>query len=219
MIKAIIFDMDGVLIDSEPVYAKNQIKCLNHFGIKVTEEDLIPLAGGTKIHYDQVLNPLLQGIVEREKYDHYLNDYYKKHPVDYKAILNPGVHELLQYLKNKDYRIIVASSSARWEIENVFNLCNLNSYFEFIMSGDMFKASKPNPEIYLKSVENLGLTSDECIAIEDSEYGITAAKRAGLTCIGLEDLRYRYDQSQADYLIKKLIDIKDILEEIKNEKN
>ena len=135
----------------------------NHFGIKVTRRR----SNSFSRWYKNSLRSSFKSLITRncgkgKKYDHYLNDYYKKHPVDYKAILNPGVHELLQYLKNKDYRIIVASSSARWEIENVFNLCNLNGYFEFIMSGDMFKASKPNPEIYLKSVENLGLTSDEC---------------------------------------------------------
>ena len=84
-----------------------------------------------------------------------------------------------------------------------------------IISGEVFKESKPNPEIYLTCIEKLNLEADECVAVEDSEYGIEAAKKAGLICIAKRDDRFNYDQSKADYFIDDHDEIKDILENLK----
>ena len=214
MIKAIIFDMDGVIIDSEPYYQSELIKCFQHFNIKVTFADLIPLAGGSTNHYDQVVNPLLEkGHVPRDVFDNYCNLNYERNPVPFPKLLFPNVREVLDWITNHNYPIALASSSKEYEIRNVLKSCDIESYFEFIISGENFKESKPNPEIYLACVKKLGLSPQECMAIEDSEYGITAAKKAGLTCIAREDLRFGYNQTKADFIVKDLFEIINILKE------
>lgn len=212
MIKAIIFDMDGVLIDSEPYYQGNLLKHFEHFGIHVKIEQLYSLAGGTEHHYNEVMNPLLkQAGITREEFDHYTHKQYQIHRTPYLKLLNPHVKDILEWLKENNYRIAIASSSKVNEIKDVLDACSLNDYFEFIMSGEMFHMSKPNPEIYITCVDKFGLLPHECIAIEDSEYGITAAKDASIRCIAKRDDRFGYNQSRADYIIDDLIEIKDIL--------
>lgn len=215
MIKAIIFDMDGVLIDSEPHYMDAILKCMREYKIPVCLEDLIPLAGANSNQYTQIISKILEGYTTKEDFDKHTDQYFKDHPIDYTKILFPQVREILPILKSEGYRIALASSSKKHEIENVLKQCQLTEYFEFILSGDMFKESKPNPEIYLTSIQKLGLSAEECIAIEDSEYGITAAKGANLTCIARTDTRFGYDQSAADYAVNDLLEILDILKEIK----
>lgn len=214
MIKAIIFDMDGVLIDSEPYYQKVLLKCLHHFNIHASTYDLLDLAGGTTQHYDSVIDPLLKDHVSRDTFDEYCHQYYIDFPVDYPQLLFSHIQELLETLNQKGYRLVVASSSKQYEIENVLQQCQLKQYFEFIMSGDMFVESKPNPEIYITCVKKLGLETKECVAIEDSEYGITAAKDAGLICIARKDERFGYNQDRADYLIHESLDILPIIHEL-----
>ena len=215
MIKAIIFDMDGVIIDSEPYYQKVLLHILRHFGIQATSNDLLALAGGSSTHFNEIINPLIQGIISRKDFDLYHSQYYSKHNIPYMEIIFPYVKDLLQWLKDHGYRIAIASSSKQDEILNVLNVCQIREYFEIIMSGDMFKESKPHPEIYVTCVEKLKLKPHECMAIEDSEYGITAAKKAGLTCIAKTDKRFGYNQEMADYHINNLIEIIKILEEMK----
>lgn len=212
MIKAIIFDMDGVLIDSEPYYQKNLQKHFQHFGVNVKIEQLYSLAGGTEYHYDEVINPLLKEVnVSREEFDNYTHHQYQINETPYLDLLNPDVIEILDWLKENGYRIAIASSSKLHEIKAVLNTCSLNEYFELIMSGEMFQMSKPNPEIYITCVEKLNLSPQECIAIEDSEYGITAAIKANITCIAKRDDRFGYNQEKAHFMINDLIEIKDIL--------
>lgn len=215
MIKAIIFDMDGVLIDSEPYYQKVLLHLLHNFEVKATIDDLLPIAGGTVQHYNLVINPLIKGKVSREEFDRCCDNYYAQNPVPYPEIVFPHVEDILIWIQKQGYRIAIASSSKQHEIKNVLKLCHLEDYFEIIMSGDMFKESKPNPEIYLTCANKLNLKPEECIAIEDSEYGITAAKNAGMICIARKDDRFNYHQDSADYLINDLLEIKNILEVLK----
>lgn len=215
MIKAIIFDMDGTLIDSEPYYQKIMLQCLQEHHVPVSAKDLLPLAGANANQFDKFLTNCIRGHMERKTYDEWNDRYYKENPIDFTKLLFHHVHETLSIFKEKGYRLVLASSSKKYEIENMLKQCSLGKYFEFFLSGDMFRESKPNPEIYLVCIEKLGLSSDECIAVEDSEYGIAAAKDAGLTCIAKRDTRFGADQSPADYAVDDLLEIIDILKEIK----
>ena len=216
MIKAIIFDMDGTLIDSEPFYQNVTLKCMQEHHIPVYAEDLLPLAGANSHQFSDFINPRIEGYLTREAFDKWHDKYFEENPIDFKKLLFHHVHETLSLLKEKSYRLVLASSSKKWEIEKVLNQCKLTDYFEFFLSGDMFKESKPNPEIYLVCIQKLGLSAKECIAIEDSEYGIAAAKGANLTCIAKKDSRFGFDQSSADYEVNDLLEIINILKEIKS---
>lgn len=211
MIKAVIFDMDGTLIDSEPLYLKVTLQCMQEFGIPACEEDLFPLVGANSTFYSNFIDKKIEGYVSREEYEKWNEDYFKKYPVDNSKILFPHVHETISELKKQGYRLILASSSKKWEIEKMLRQTELTDYFEFFLSGEMFRVSKPNPEIYLTCIEKLGLSAEECIAIEDSEYGIAAAKAANLTCIAKRDTRYGFNQTAADYMVDDLLDIIQII--------
>lgn len=215
MIKAVIFDMDGVLVDSEPVYQEATINVLNSLNIKATKDDLLKLAGGSSLHFNKFIQDVSKGSISCEDFNKICDQYYLDNPVKYKEIMFPHVRETLDYLKDKGYILALASSSKEYEIENVLKRCDLKDYFKLIVSGEVFKESKPNPEIYLTCIKKLNLEAKECVAIEDSEYGIEAAKKAGLICIAKRDDRFNYDQSKADYFIDDHDEIKDILESLK----
>ncbi len=215
MIKAVIFDMDGVLVDSEPVYQEATINVLNSLNIKATKDDLLKLAGGSSLHFNKFIQDVSKGSISCEDFNKICDQYYLDNPVKYEEIMFPHVRETLDYLKDKGYILALASSSKEYEIENVLKRCDLKDYFKLIVSGEVFKESKPNPEIYLTCIKKLNLEAKECVAIEDSEYGIEAAKKAGLICIAKRDDRFNYDQSKADYFIDDHDEIKDILESLK----
>lgn len=215
MIKAVIFDMDGVLVDSEPVYQEATINVLDSLNIKATKEDLLKLAGGSSLHFNKFIQDVSKGSISCEDFNKICDQYYLDNPVKYEEIMFPHVRETLDYLKFKGYILALASSSKEYEIKNVLKRCDLKDYFKLIISGEVFKESKPNPEIYLTCIEKLNLEAFECVAVEDSEYGIEAAKKAGLICIAKRDDRFNYDQSKADYFIDDHDEIKDVLENLK----
>lgn len=215
MIKAVIFDMDGVLVDSEPVYQEATINVLDSLNIKATKEDLLKLAGGSSLHFNKFIQDVSKGSISCEDFNKICDQYYLDNPVKYEEIMFPHVRETLDYLKYKGYILALASSSKEYEIENVLKRCDLKDYFKLIISGEVFKESKPNPEIYLTCIKRLNIEANECVAVEDSEYGIEAAKKAGLICIAKRDDRFNYDQSKADYFIDDHDEIKDVLENLK----
>ena len=215
MIKAVIYDMDGVLGDSEPVYQEATINVLDSLNIKATQDDLLKLAGGSSLHFNKFIQDVSKGSISCEDFNKVCDQYYLDNPVKYEKIMFPHVRETLDYLKDKGYILALASSSKEYEIDNVLKRCDLKDYFKLIISGEVFKESKPNPEIYLTCIKRLNLEAKECVAIEDSEYGIEAAKKAGLICIAKRDDRFNYDQSKADYFIDDHDEIKDILENLK----
>ena len=215
MIKAVIFDMDGVLVDSEPVYQEATVNVLESLNIKATKEDLLKLAGGSSLHFNKFIQDVSDGSISCEDFNKICDYYYLDNPVKYEEIMFPHVRETLDYLKDDGYILALASSSKEYEIENVLKRCDLKDYFKLIISGEVFKESKPNPEIYLTCIKKLNLEANECVAIEDSEYGIKAAKGAGSICIAKKDNRFNYDQSMADYFIDDHREIIDILENLK----
>ncbi len=129
------------------------------------------------------------------------------YPCDYRKLLNSGVAETLTGLKERGVRVALASSSPLNNIEEVLGTCGIRDYFEFLVSGEQFKRSKPEPDIYLHAIDRLGLPADCCCCVEDSLYGITAGKRAGLTVIAKREERFGFSQDAADKIIDQLPDL------------
>ena len=115
-----------------------------------------------------------------------------------------GEAETLAGLKERGVRVALASSSPLNNIEEVLGTCGIREYFEFLVSGEQFKRSKPDPDIYLHAIDRLGLPADRCCCVEDSLYGITAGKRAGLTVIAKREERFGFSQDAADKIIDQL---------------
>lgn len=208
MTEAVIFDMDGVLVDSEPVYLQAMLRFAQKKNPQVKEEDIHGTVGRTAkdtwsimekaIHNGQSWQEL------REEYHQWTGVY---DSTDYRAIFRPEARNLIQKLKEKGYKLAVASSTHRQLVLHVLFQNQILSYFDVVVTGDMFTRSKPDPEIYHYTANALGVSEENCFVVEDSTPGITAAHRAGMKVAALIDDRFGFDRSLADYQVEKLEDI------------
>lgn len=212
--KAVIFDMDGVLVDTEYFYVKELRAFSDEFGIPVTEDELMGQVGASHQAFTRMIHDWLgrAGYTERspeETLDIYLA-WASKRPYDYRALLNPGVSETIAALKERGVRVALASSSRMENILHVLDECGLSGQFDPIVSGEQFVESKPEPDIYLHSIDLLGLPASDCCCVEDSVPGITAGKRAGLTVIAKREERFGFSQDDADVIIDSVPDLLDV---------
>ena len=211
-------DMDGVIIDSEPVYEKWLAMFLESQNVSVPASELRKVPGMAsqdfvkklEIWWKNAGKPYKSG----KEIDRMFDQYSDSFPLSYSDILNPYVKEVLRWLKQQDYKIAVASSSPMKNITEVLLETGIDSYFDVRVSGEDFANSKPNPEIYYFTVKKLGLHTEECIAVEDSSYGIQAAVNAHLRVIAKKDDRFGFDQSLADYQVNTLMQVIDILKDM-----
>ncbi|NNJ31919.1 HAD family hydrolase [Lacrimispora defluvii] len=212
MIKAVIFDMDGVIIDSEGVYLKYQLEFAKKKNPNVKLEDLYPMVGATKQECWEVVERVVSNgqTWEELRKEFRQRDIYSE--IDYRSIYRLEVTDTLKQLKEAGFRLALASSTHLELVERVLKENGIRDYFEAVVSGEQFKKSKPDPEIYLYTAGQLKLKPEECLAVEDSTIGITAAHRAGLKIAAVIDTRYGFDQSLADY---KLNRVKEVLEAVK----
>ena len=203
MIQTVIFDMDGVIVDTEPVhhYAYNQhFKQLN---IEVSPEMYASFTGNsTKNIYERLkgifnLEHDVPTLVETKR--NLFNDAFDNKEDLY---LLDGVEDLIKDLHSNGMQLVLASSSANVTIERIFNRFNLHQYFTHKVSGEDFPKSKPHPAIFLKAAELAQTPVENCIVIEDSTNGIQAAKSAEIYCIGYDSYHSKMqDYSKADRVI------------------
>ncbi|MBP2100517.1 HAD family hydrolase [Enterococcus rivorum] len=204
-IKGIVFDMDGVLVDTEEFYYERRKNFLKEYGLSIDE---IPIA--TFIGADmRSIWPLVLSINKDQQHSEaFLNEQYleykREHPLDFVSLLDADAKRTLQFLKRNNYKIGLASSSQMEAIEEMLESTQLKQYFDSIVSGEDFEKSKPEPEIYQYAVAELKLTPEECIAIEDSEKGIQSAHAAGLTVWAIKDTRFGINQNLANDTLEKL---------------
>lgn len=210
--EAVIFDMDGVLVDTEIKYMHDEVDFFADHGIHMQIEDLYKTAGSSHQAFCELVSSQLatvgMGLTHEEAWRTY-KDWEAKRPWDYTEVLNPGVVETLSALRRRGVRVALASSSPKESIERALAQCDLGEYFEFYVSGEDFHESKPNPEIYLHVIERLGLPVEKCCCVEDSVPGITAGKAAGLTVVAKREERFGFSQDAADVIIDQLPDLID----------
>ena len=205
-IKAIIFDMDGVIFDSETMYINDLIRFFKQHDIEIQVSDCIPLIGiDSKLYYEQAYT-MWNNKTDFITFKNMLQEYFRSFDCDYKAVVRPQIYSVLESL-SEHYKIALASSSSLNAINTALAQADLRKYFTLIVSGEQFKESKPNPEIYLHTIKELNVNKDEAIIIEDSSKGILAANRAGIKVLALKDDKFGLDQSQADIIIDELNDI------------
>lgn len=204
--KAIIFDMDGVLVDTENAYLNMFRDFLRAHGKPVREDILLKIVGADSKKTWKYMGKLW-GEEDTEKIRQLFHSEYPDGTLDYREYLFPGVPQMLRTLKQKNYLLALASSSKKKDIRRMLKENELGTYFTVVVSGEEYKESKPDPEIYNDVKRQLGLNSEECLVVEDSTYGIRAAKAAGLEVIAVDDPRFSFDQSEADGWIKKVTDL------------
>lgn len=216
MVKTVIFDMDGVLVNSEPLHHEVSLVQFKNLDIEVTDDAFATFTGNSnKMIYQKLKDRFaLQqeiGDLIATKNKLFIEAFDKKENLN----LIPGVKELIVDLYNNGVQLIVASSSEMEIINKVFERFNLDPYFTHKVSGNDFPESKPNPAIFVKAASYSKAPTDECVIIEDSTNGIKAAKAAGIFCIAYRSEEVdNQDQSLADIII---YDYKDLdFERIKN---
>ena len=190
MIKAIIFDMDGLMIDSERVTFECYQERLKDMNLTMDEE-----------FYKTLLGKPIKGIYQRF-YDVYGNDFPIENVIqDVHQLMaerfetegvpvKKGLVELLQYLKDNNYKTIVATSSNRDRVDKILAQAKITEFFDDSICGDEVTKGKPNPEVFLKSCQKLGVNVDEAIVLEDSEAGIQASYDANIKVICIPDMKY-----------------------------
>ena len=214
MIKAIIFDMDGLMIDSERVTFECYQEILKGMNLTMDEE-----------FYKTLLGKPLKGIYQRF-YDVYGNDFPIEDMIkDVHALMakrfetegvpiKTGLKSLLEYLKENNYKTIVATSSNRDRVDTILSQAQITDYFDDSICGDEVTKGKPNPEVFLKSCQKLGVNVDEAIVLEDSEAGIQASYDAGIKVICIPDMKYPEEKyvQMITKIVKSLDDVIDYLE-------
>ena len=212
-IKAVIYDMDGVIIDSEPLWREALIHCFNEVGFDFTQDKcrktqgmrLIevveywyneqPWTGKSIVEVEQeILRKITDLIIE-------------------KGEEMEGVKASLSYFRSKGYKIGLASSSALSLINTVLKKINIENEFEIIATAEHLNYGKPHPEIFIKTAEQLNVKPIECLVIEDSFHGVLAGKSALMKVIAIPEEKYHNDTrfSIADYNIKSLTEIQSLV--------
>ncbi len=210
MIKAVIFDMDGVIVDTEPIYESVNEDFYAKYGIDMQEIDTEKYIGVNLIEtWKDLLNNFelkaefkdysLEDIIE----DH-VHSYYKGLEASNELKLMPGIIEWFKYLKENGYKMIIASSSYQPIIEYIIQEFGLDDFVEGYVDGNAVENGKPAPDIFIKAAEKLGLKNEECLVVEDSEHGISGAKKAGSRVVGFKQRQdAEQDLSKADIVIEE----------------
>lgn len=205
-IKAVIFDLDGVIVTTDDY----------HY------EAWKMVADEENIYFDKEINERLRGVSRMESLEIILEKSLKKYSSKekdnlakkkneyYKTLLKnlstrdilPGVIKLLEILKEKNIKTAIGSSSKNTMM--ILNKIEMTNYFDVVVDGTMIKESKPNPEVFIKAANLLGISYDSCLVIEDADAGVKAAKNAGMKVLGVGSAR---NNSFNDYSINDLSDV------------
>lgn len=213
MIKAVIFDMDGVLIDSELAYTYRLREFFSERNYPYTEEHLHQLIGSSHERGCEIIKEMSNGTIEPEQLWQEWHQHLEEKPLNYMSLRVENIIEVMDYLKERGYLIGLSSATEKERIIAQMMECELLGYFDAISSGHEVEHSKPAPDVYLKTIDSLGVKPEECIVVEDSFYGIKAAKNAKVAMVlarCVEELAL--DQREADEIIYDMKEIITILE-------
>jgi HAD superfamily hydrolase (TIGR01509 family) len=209
MIKGVLFDMDGVLVDSEAYICKAAIEMLSEYGISAEPKDFQPFVGMGENRY-------LGGVAE--KFNLKLDILkakartYQIYEVITRGRLHPlpGAIEFVTKCRNKGLKLALATSADRIKMEvNLKEIGLSKDTFHTTVNGLEVERKKPFPDIYLKASENLGLKPEECLVVEDAVSGVEAAKAAGCRCLAVAGSFSGSDLTKADWICDSLSDVPD----------
>lgn len=203
MIQTVIFDMDGVIVDTEPVHRYAYFQHFSELNIDVSEELFTSFTGNSTRNVFQRVNSIfnlnadVEELILRKRT--IFNDAFD-HKEDLELL--EGVENLIKNLHDNGVELILASSASKVTIDRVFRRFGLHPYFSNIVSGEDFPKSKPHPAIFEFAASLSKAPKENCIVIEDSTNGVLAAKAAGIYCVGYNSIHSKLqDLSKADKIV------------------
>ena len=216
MIKAVIFDMDGLMFDTERVGKDAILQSGKDYGYEISLELHQKMLGRNAKDIEQMLKdtygddfpyqPMWNHVFEL------MDQYYAEHGIPVKK----GLEDLLKYLKGKGIKVAVASSSKTEVIKSHLQSTHLIQYYDFIVGGDQIHHGKPDPEIFLKAVEHFQVKPEEALVLEDSKSGIIAAHTGHIPVICIPDL-VEHDQEILDLTWHTLPSLDQVIDVLKQE--
>ncbi|WP_423127792.1 HAD family hydrolase [Gaoshiqia sp. Z1-71] len=209
MKQCVILDMDGVIIDSEPIHMACEKEIFRLLGVRVSDEEHHAFIGTTdavmwaKIGEMYELPINVPYIIQLKK-----SLYMGRLKKDNQLKPIPYIPELIADLHSNKFSLALASSSPHEQIDHILRVFGIRKYFQSTVSGEDVDVGKPDPGIFLKAAELVGIAVESCVVIEDSYNGVTAAKSANMKCIGFKNPNSgRQDLSQADAIISAIPEI------------
>ncbi len=212
-INTVIFDMDGVIFDTERIYLETWTDVFNRYGYKMTKEVYTSVMGVGRKNVINTFKRIYGDDLPIDKM------YKEKDDILYNRIeqgtvpTKEGVHEVLSFLKENNYNVALATSAKRERVDKHLKDAKLEVFFDVTVCGDEVEKAKPNPDIFLKAASKLGVDRKRCIVVEDSLAGVKAGNNAGMLVVNIPDLR-DYDEELEKFshkVFKNLIDFKEYL--------
>lgn len=215
MLKAVIFDLDGTLVDSEKFWLEAELEVFGTLGFSFTAKDIdstfgLKILEVVKLRYQQ--KPWKGQSIETVT--HNIEEGVRKR-ISARAELMPGALDAIQALENAGCQLAVASSSAMSIISAALERLNLQSYFKVVVSAETEPLGKPHPGVYLKAASILKLEPHQCLAVEDTLHGLVAAKAAGMKAIivpAMSDPKKGGYQVLADFELASLKELRPLLQ-------
>jgi HAD superfamily hydrolase (TIGR01509 family) len=207
MIKGVLFDMDGVLVDSESFMSRAAIMMFSELGVKVLPEDFHPFVGMGENRY-------LGGVAESHGIDINIDQAkaraYKIFEIIVRGKLSalPGAHKFIAECQKKGFKLALATSADRVKMEvNLREIGLSGDSFNAIITGLDVENKKPSPDIYIKAAESIGLEPQECLVVEDAVSGIKAGKSAGCRCLAVTSSFNASELYEADWICESLLKV------------
>lgn len=211
-VDAVVFDMDGLMVETEKLWLDSVIKTNEVYGYNVPAWLVIECMGKRNdfidLRFKEVLGEDFDTVTFRQLNSKLMNEEIEKNGLKTKK----GLIELLEFLKERGIKMAVASSSSMERISRRLKQANISiDYFDSVIGGDLVIKPKPDPQIYLKSCEVLGVDPARAIALEDSEYGIMSAAAAGMMAILIPDIK-QPSEEVVNLAYKKFDDLTDVID-------
>lgn len=211
-VESVIFDMDGVLFDTESIYLKVWKNVFRKYGYKMTKDIYSQVIATGRENVKKVfLREFGQDLPIEKMYEE--KDIALKEEIEKRVYIKKGAIEILTHLKSKNYKVALATSSDRERMNKQLEKARIKKYFDEIVCKDEVEKTKPNPEIYLKVANKLNVNPKNCLVIEDSLAGVKAAYKANMKVLHVEDLK-KADNEIKKYCYKSFNNLLEIKEEI-----
>ena len=210
---AVVFDMDGVIFDSERAILECWTELGEKYNISNVNENFYKCIGVTVARTKEIMLEAYGEDFPYDEYDKEANEIFHDKYSGGRLPMKEGIKEILSFLKDSGKKIALASSTRKAKVEEQLRDANILEYFDVLICGDMVKRSKPDPDIYLKACEELGVEPERAYAIEDSFNGIRSANAGKLRPIMVPDIVPADDEmkEKAEKILDSLIDVKDYL--------